>query len=441
MSFLSFPACLLGFVISVLLIPVILRYSRGARSWRRSPDLHHTHKGPIPRLGGLALVAAFLGTEAFIAICNPEERTQTPARNAIVLTALAMFGLGFWDDLKGIGARKKLLGQLLIATVVCACGLTISHLSVPFTGAKVALHGWGILLTIFWLVGVTNLINLIDGADGLAGGICLMLMVLIAYLGHREGNFELLASGMAGALLGFLRFNFPPARIYLGDGGAYFLGFLIAIFSIVNSRKGTVFAALAAPMFVLALPILDTSLAILRRSLRGLPIFRPDRRHLHHKLQGIGFSRRKVVWSFYGVTLIFLLLGFAAVSSSGQWLPGLVGLGMLVLLICAGNLSFSRSWFDVGHVIGNSLRCAGRSITPLSHAVAGVGWRSLQVRGGALGQPPVRRPKAGLYPCHAHPSGRPSPLATSRFLPPVPVLTPRPPSRVRRRPRVACSPM
>ena len=160
---------------------------------------------------------------------------------------------------------------------------------------------------------------------------------------------------MTGALLGFLKYNFPPARIYLGDGGAYFLGFLIGMVSLVNSHKGSVFAALAAPMFVLALPILDTSITILRRGLRGLPIFRPDRGHIHHHLQGIGFSHRKVVLSFYGVTLIFLLLGFGAVSSAGEWVPGLLGVGMLVLLICAGNLSFSRSWFNIGHVIGNSL--------------------------------------------------------------------------------------
>jgi UDP-GlcNAc:undecaprenyl-phosphate GlcNAc-1-phosphate transferase len=202
---------------------------------------------------------------------------------------------------------------------------------------------------------MTNLINLIDGADGLAGGICLMLMALLAYVGHQSGSFELLAAGMAGALLGFLWFNFPPARIYLGDGGAYFLGFLIGLLAILSSHKGTVFAALAAPLFVLALPIVDTALAILRRGLRGLPIFRPDRRHIHHHLLDMGLSRRKVVLYLYAVTLIFLVMGFAAFWSRGQLIPVLLGLATLILLLCAGKLHFSQHWFAVGRVVGNSL--------------------------------------------------------------------------------------
>src|SRR5204862_6919984 len=151
---------------------------------------------------------------------------------------------------------------------------------------------------------MTNLISLVDGVDGLAGGICLMLMALLSYVGHVNGSFVLLTAGMAGALLGFLRFNFPPARIYMGDGGAYFLGFQIGVFSIASSQKGAIFGALAAPLFVLALPILDVALAILRRGFRGLPIFRPDRSHIHHRLIGMGLSRRKVVVSIYALTLV-----------------------------------------------------------------------------------------------------------------------------------------
>jgi hypothetical protein len=202
---------------------------------------------------------------------------------------------------------------------------------------------------------MTNLINLIDGVDGLAGGICLMLMGLLVYVGHANGSFECVMAGMVGALLGFLWFNFPPARIYLGDGGAYFLGFLIGFLALVNSHKGTVFAALVAPLFVLALPILDTLLAILRRGLRGLPLFRPDRRHLHHHLLQMGLSRRRVVLSFYAVTLVFLVMGFAAYWSRGDLIPVLLGVATLLLLVCAGKFRFSRNWFAVGRVVGDSL--------------------------------------------------------------------------------------
>ena len=306
-------------------------------------------------MGGVTLAAAFIGIEVFVAFADPEERAQTPGRNATAITSLAMFCLGLWDDLWGLGAKRKLIGQVLIASVVCYFGLGIQLFRIPFIGTDISLGGWGVLITVLWLVGLTNLINLIDGADGLAGGICLMLMILMAYVGYQGGNFELLASGMAGALLGFLWFNFPPARIYLGDSGAYFLGFQIGLFSLISSHKGEVFAALVAPMFALALPILDTSLAILRRSLRGLPLFRPDRHHLHHHLLEMGFSRRKLVLSFYAVTLIFLILGFATIWSRGEWVPGLLGLGAFILLVCAGNMRFSREWFNIGRVVGNSL--------------------------------------------------------------------------------------
>ena len=186
-----------------------------------------------------------------------------------------------------------------------------------------------------------------------------MLMTLLAYVGHQGGSFGLLTSGMAGALLGFLAFNFPPARIYLGDGGAYFLGFQIGLFSILSSHKGTVFAALTAPLFVLALPILDTALAIVRRGLRGLPIFRPDRKHIHHHLLGMGMSRQKVVLYLYVVTLLFLVMGFAAYWSRGRLIPVLLGAATLILLLCAGKLRFSRDWFAVGQVVGNQAK--GRS--------------------------------------------------------------------------------
>jgi UDP-GlcNAc:undecaprenyl-phosphate GlcNAc-1-phosphate transferase len=356
MSYWPIISCgLLGMGIVFLVIPLILESARATNLLQRGQDLHHTHQQPIPRLGGLALAAAFVGIELFLAVIYPEQRARIPGRPVVLLSSLAMFALGFWDDLKPLGAKKKLLGQILIATVVCASGIGIEKLKVPFTATVIDLSAWGYVITVLWLVGMTNLINLIDGVDGLAGGICLMLMTLLAYVGHQSGSYELLVSGMAGALLAFLWFNFPPARIYLGDGGAYFLGFQIGLFAILGSHKGTVFAALVAPLFVLALPIIDTSLAIFRRGLRGLPIFRPDRKHLHHHLLEMGLSRRKVVLYFYAVTLIFLAMGFAAFWSRGNLIPVLAGLATIILLLCAGKLHFSRHWFAVGRVVGDSL--------------------------------------------------------------------------------------
>jgi UDP-GlcNAc:undecaprenyl-phosphate GlcNAc-1-phosphate transferase len=356
MSFWAMLNCaLVGLGIMFLVVPLILGSRRLKSLMERGQDLHHTHQHPIPRLGGLALLVAYIGVEIFIALVCPEARSRISGRSVVFIGSLAMFGLGFWDDFKPLGARRKLLVQILVALIVCAFGIGIQGFKIPFATTVLNLGGWGVLLTVVWLVGMTNLINLIDGVDGLAGGICLMLMGLLVYVGHSSGSFECMMSGMAGALLGFLWFNFPPARIYLGDGGAYLLGFQIGVLAILNSHKGTVFAALVAPLFVLALPILDTSLAILRRGLRGLPIFRPDRRHLHHRLLQMGLSRRKVVLSFYAVTLVFLLMGFAAYWSRGGLIPVLLGGGTLLLLICAGKLRFSRNWFAVGRVVGHSL--------------------------------------------------------------------------------------
>lgn len=355
MTWVPIAACaLLGWGIVLLLVPLIIRVCRRA-SLTRDRDFHNQQKTSVPRFGGLALAGALLAVETFVALAFPDLRSRIPGRGAVILASLAMFALGCWDDLQPLGAKRKLAVQILIALAVCLAGIEIESFKIPFSGRVIPLHGWSWAVTVLWLVGITNLLNLIDGVDGLAGGIALMLMALLVYVGCQNGGYVLLTVGMTGALLAFLCFNFPPARIYLGDGGAYFLGFQIAILSIIGSHKGSIFAALTAPLFVLALPIVDAGLAILRRGLRGLPLFRPDRRHIHHRLLGMGLSRRQVVLSLYALTLLFLGLGFVALSSREQYVPVLAGLALLILLLCAGKLSFSREWFAVGRTLGNSL--------------------------------------------------------------------------------------
>jgi UDP-GlcNAc:undecaprenyl-phosphate/decaprenyl-phosphate GlcNAc-1-phosphate transferase len=214
MSFWMLISCALaGMGIVFLSIPPALGSARVRRLFQRRQDPHHTYRQPVPRMGGLALAIAFIGIELFIVIVFPEQRAKTPGRLVVLLSSLAMFALGFWDDLKPLGAKRKLLGQIAIALTVCGFGIVIQKFKIPFTSTILDLGGWGVLLTVLWLVGMTNLINLIDGVDGLAGGICLMLMGLLAYVGHDSGGFECLVAGMAGALIGFLWFNFAPARV------------------------------------------------------------------------------------------------------------------------------------------------------------------------------------------------------------------------------------
>ena len=374
-SAIAMAACL-GLGTTLVLTPLSLRFQWCAMWNRRPIDWHHSHAGPVPRVGGAILVSAFILVELWIAILHPELRARTPGRDLIVAASVAMFALGFWDDLRPLGPSKKLLGQVLISALVCAGGTRIEVWRTPFSQAPVHLAAWGPVLTVAWLVGLTNLINLVDGIDGLAGGICLMLMGLIAAVAYPDGNFELLACGMAGALLGFLWYNFPPARIYLGDGGAYFLGFQIGLYALVNSHKGAVFAALAAPLFVLALPITDAALTVARRGLRGLPLFRPDRKHLHHRLVANGGASRKLLLTVYAFNLVFLSMGLAAFWSRGRWMPALVGLALLFLFGCAGSLSFSRGWFAVHRVVGSCWRMRDQ----VQYALCLAHWLELEAR-------------------------------------------------------------
>ena len=368
MQVLPSVVCLaVGFFVSLAAVPLVIHLAGRLGLAKGRHDLHHTHTVPIPRFGGLALALAFVFVELIAVFAYPDTHL-TKEHLVFVVACLAMFLLGFRDDLKPLGAKWKLVGQVIIASGVYGLGLGVVAIKIPFTSQIVELYSLGYLFTVLWLVGMTNLINLIDGVDGVAGGICLMLMVLLAFVGGQAGGHSLVALGMAGALLGFLRFNFPPAKIYLGDGGAYFLGFQVGMMSLLSSNKGTVIVALVAPLFVLALPILDTALAITRRGLRGLPIFRADNRHLHHHMLGSGMSRRKVVLTFYGVTVLFLVMAFVAFVSRGQSVPALLGVGAAVLLVCAGKFDFSREWFAVGRVVGNSLAMRKEIQYALSHA-------------------------------------------------------------------------
>lgn len=348
-------AGLAGAGVAGLLVPWIIAWHRTRALPETVRDLHHTHSVPVPRLGGVALAVAFALVAVFLALVGltPVERAEE--LRLVVLGALAMFGLGFWDDLKPLGARRKLLGQILISAITCFLGVNIEVVSNPVGEGSLQLGAWSAVVTILWLVAFTNLINLVDGLDGLAGGLSLMLLGLLAFVQFQSGTTPFLCAALMGALLVFLCYNFPPARIYLGDGGAYFLGFFIAALTIVSSQKGTVAAALIAPLFVLTLPMIDAALALLRRGLKGLPIFRPDRGHIHHRLLEMGMSRRRAVLTLYGFTLVFLVLALVLWWGKGRGWPVIIGFGVLSVLLVAGHFDFSREWFAVGRVLGNSM--------------------------------------------------------------------------------------
>ena len=343
-----------GFLVSWLSIPFIGRNAARTKAVPGGRSFHHTHSSPVPRFGGIAIAGGFLLVIAAIALLSPGVLTGWP-KLGLVAGSLAVLALGLRDDFKPLGARVKLAAQVLIAAAVYFSGVQIEQLKNPVTGAVYQLGAWGLVATVLWLVTLTNLINLIDGIDGLAGGISLMLMCLLACFGTTADPFSLcLTIGTAGAIIGFLCFNFPPAKIYLGDGGAYFLGFLIGALTISNSHKGTVAAALIAPVFALALPIVDVMLAIARRGLKGLPIFRPDRGHIHHRLVDLGFSRRGALLVLYGLSLAFLSLALVVFWSRGQLVPILFGAMFLIFFVSARLFGFLKDWSAVTRELGIS---------------------------------------------------------------------------------------
>lgn len=341
----------LGFLAAWFLIPLLRRRTTPVGPSGAGRGFHHTHSAPVSRLGGVALAASFLLLATIGFVFFPAEGEALRTRWTVVGTSLGMFLLGLWDDLRGLDAKRKLLWQVLIASI--AWGASPDHLEMvknPLTGVTHSLGAWGLVPTVIWLVAMTNLINLIDGIDGLAAGISLMLMALLTYVGwcYQQPFYVICALGMCGALLGFLCYNFPPAKIYMGDGGAYLLGYLIGIISLTHSHKGTVAAALIAPLFALALPILDVGLAILRRTTQGLPIFRADRRHIHHRLQEKGFSRTRTLLILYAISLAGLALAFGVVLLQRQVIPLLLGLCGLLAVLALRFLLSHRSWLALG---------------------------------------------------------------------------------------------
>lgn len=350
---------LCGMLSTLLLTPVIRRRALERNLLDRMGQFHTTHTVAVPRLGGLALVSAFIViTLAIFPLVWRERVTWPEGAGTLFFTCLAMFALGFWDDLRPLGAKVKLAVQILVATVAYLGGLEIGQWVNPFTQTVHVLEGaLDGPLTVLWLVGVTNLINLVDGVDGLAAGLALLLMALLAVVSGTSGNLFslLLAVGVIGALLGFLYYNFPPAKIFMGDGGAYFLGMLIGGMALLNSRKGEVAAALIAPFFALGLPVIDASFTIVRRGLLGLPIFRADRRHIHHRLGYMGFSQRRVVLLLYAFCGFFALLALGVFVSEGRWLPVLFGVFMIVMLGSARAFGFVRNWYKLGRLFSDSM--------------------------------------------------------------------------------------
>lgn len=276
-------------------------------------DERRIHKHPIPRLGGLAIFYGFIvSVLSFIQL-------DTSIRG-IILGSLIIVILGVADDVKQLGPRIKLVVQIVAALVVVFHGVRIDFLTNPniFSNNElISLGMWSIPITIIWIVGVTNAVNLVDGLDGLATGICSIASISLLFISLLVGEHTigLLTAAIAGSCLGFLPYNFNPAKIFMGDTGSTFLGFVLASVSVEGLFKGYAVISFAVPLLILGLPIFDTGYAILRRLFNGKPIMQADRGHLHHRLIDAGFSQKQTVVILYIVSGI---LGISAVVLTGS---------------------------------------------------------------------------------------------------------------------------
>lgn len=335
-------------VLSFLVTPLVVRFARGIGAIDR-PNERKVHTTPMPRLGGLAIYISFMLSIAIIIWCEPTMHlisSLKPERWLMLAASLVIvLCLGIWDDIRPLSPRSKVLVQITAATIVYLAGYRVSSITDPLGEGILNLGMLDYPATVLWIIGITNAFNLIDGLDGLAAGVAVISSLTIfgvSYLKY-DMSTAIVALALTGAVLGFLRYNFNPAKIFLGDSGSLLLGFTIAVLSMQSSTKGTTAFAILVPVIALGLPIMETLLSMVRRLLRGLlpsdvhvksflkkldAIFLPDNAHIHHRLIQRGFSHRNAVLFLYLVSCGFGLGAFLVTFANN--------LGASLILIAVG---------------------------------------------------------------------------------------------------------
>jgi UDP-GlcNAc:undecaprenyl-phosphate GlcNAc-1-phosphate transferase len=343
------------FVLALLSAFALTRYVRDfatARGWVAIPSQErHLHSSPLPRLGGVAIYLSFsccMGLAVAWALRYPRLYSVLPLKTLLVIfvPASLVFLLGVYDDIRGVGPYFKFSVQGIAATLLYMGGLRIVNIPVLFGDHE--LPGFiGLPFTVLWVLAITNAFNLIDGLDGLAAGSALFstLVAFVVSLLHGPSPVTVMTIALAGAILGFLRFNFNPATIFLGDSGSLFIGFVLSALALAGAQKAPTIVAVAIPVVSFGLPILETALSIVRRLISGRPVFTADREHIHHKLLQHGMTHRQVVILLYGVSAIFALLSLFLLWPTGSSL-GLVlavlGIGIWIGVQHLGYLEFGE---------------------------------------------------------------------------------------------------
>jgi UDP-GlcNAc:undecaprenyl-phosphate GlcNAc-1-phosphate transferase len=337
---------LVAAVLALALTPLVRRWSVRLRMVDR-PNHRRVNTRPIPRGGGLAVALAFVAVALVIAVIAPglsfiERRPLLEPGDllALLLGGAGAAAIGLADDRFDLRARWQLLGQVVLALGAVGLGISIAFVNNPFGPGLIRFEGiFAVAITVLWIVGMINSVNFIDGLDGLSSGIALIaaltLGVISLTLDIRQPYVALLCFALAGALLGFLRWNFHPAAIFTGTAGTMFAGYTLAVLSILGSAK------VAVALLVLGVPIIDTFWIIVRRLLAGRSPFTPDRGHIHHRLLDLGLSHRQTVVLIYAICagLAVLSLVLSGENQVYAFLGVLVGTGVLLLYLAWGGFS------------------------------------------------------------------------------------------------------
>lgn len=315
----------MAFIIAVFFTPFIKHIATLLDSFDH-PSPRRINQKPIPNMGGIAIYLGFLlSVIAFVEL--------TPVLQGLLLGASFIFFVGLLDDYTGLSPALKLLAQVIAALIVVLHGIRIDFITNPL-GGYIFTGVMAIPLSVFWIVSITNTMNLIDGLDGLASGVAAIASLTIFAVALKEGQpvTAMLAIILSGSAFGFLPYNFYPARIFMGDTGAMFLGFILATISIMGALKTTTAVTLAIPVLALGVPIFDTVFAIVRRHQNGQPIFQGDKGHLHHRLLEIGFSQKKAVLVIYSISILLGIMAYG-VNGAGPLVATLILILLGLLLI------------------------------------------------------------------------------------------------------------
>lgn len=315
-----------AFIISLIITYISTPFIKKLSTYIGAVDLPNNRRinsRPIPNIGGVAIYLGFVVT---IILFMPFVRVLM----GMLLGGSFILLIGLIDDLYEISPRTKLVGQVLAAVILILFGIKIEFITNPF-GGMIYLGYWGIPFTILWIVGITNTVNLIDGLDGLAAGVSAIAALTLFFVGLQEGQViaAIAAVSLAGSAMGFLRYNFNPAQIFMGDTGAMFLGYILAAVSVSGALKSAAAVTLVVPVLALGVPIFDTIFAIIRRIYNGKPIGEADHGHIHHRLLALGMTQRKAVTVVYGISI---LLGMLALIINGSTLHDAILLLVAVLI-------------------------------------------------------------------------------------------------------------